>query len=269
VEGDFHVCGYKRWQAVRVVILGTGTSQGIPVIGCHCPVCKSDDPKDSRLRVSAYIEVNGVKLLIDIGPDFRRQMLENDLEEVDAVLITHEHNDHTAGVDDIRPINFRYKNEMPFYALPRVAEQLELRFAYAFGSNKYPGAPVIQLNEVELVKFEVQGVEVIPIKVMHGKLDILAYRIGGFAYLTDVKTIPEEEYRKLQGVDVLVINALRKEPHYTHLNLDEALEVADKIGARQTYLTHVSHKFGTHREIEALLPLGINVAYDGMEIILP
>ena len=268
MEGDDHVCGYKWSRAVRVVILGTGTSQGIPVIGCHCSVCTSRDTKDSRLRVSAYVETQGAKLLIDIGPDFRRQMLENNLQEVDAVLITHEHNDHTAGVDDIRPINFRYKNVMPFYAQPRVVEQLKSRFAYAFGSNKYPGAPEIHLNELDLTSFRVEGVEVIPIKVMHGELEILAYRIGDFAYLTDVKAIPEEEYRKLQGVDVLVLNALRKEPHYTHLNLDEALEVAERIGARQTFLTHISHKFGTHEEIEALLPNGVNVAYDGMEIII-
>lgn len=252
---------------MKVYFLGTGTSQGIPVIGSHHPVCLSRDPKDKRLRVSIWIRWDDYSFVIDCGPDFRQQMLISDCQKVDAILYTHEHADHTAGLDDIRPFNFR-QGEMPIYAHKRVIENLKKRFDYVFETiNKYPGAPsVLPIEIVNNVPFVLGNKTVIPINVYHGKLQVFGFRIDDFAYLTDVKTIEENEIEKLKGVKVLVINALREESHNTHFNLQEALDFINLVKPEQTYLTHISHVFGFHEEIQKKLPKNVYLAYDNLEI---
>lgn len=252
---------------MKVYFLGTGTSQGIPVIGSNHPVCKSDDPRDKRLRVSVWISWEGASYVIDCGPDFRQQMLASHCEKVDGILFTHEHADHTAGLDDIRPFYFK-QGDIPVFAHRRVLENLTKRFDYIFeNENKYPGAPSVQMNEVENGKsFEISNKEVVPIDVMHGNLQVFGYRIDDFAYLTDVKTISEKEIEKLKGVKVLVVNALRIEPHDTHFNLEEALAFIAIVKPQKTYLTHISHIFGFHQEIEKNLPENVFLAYDNLEI---
>lgn len=252
---------------MKIRVLGTGTSQGVPVIGCHCSVCQSTDPRDKRQRASIYIETDQLRLLVDIGPDFRAQMLQSGLSDIDAVFITHEHNDHTAGVDDIRPLNFLQKRNMPFYTLARVAKEIKKRFHYAFAEVKYPGAPQLEMVEVTEEAFYINNQKIQPILVLHGQLPILGLRVGRFAYLTDVKTIPESEMLKLEDLDVLIISALRHEPHYSHLTLEEALALSRRIGAQRTYFTHMSHKLGKHEEVERHLPDGIRLAYDGLSIV--
>lgn len=251
----------------KIIFLGTGTSQGVPTIGCTHPVCLSTDQKDKRLRSSIYVEYNGKKILIDCGPDFRIQMLNNNLSDIDFILITHEHNDHIIGLDDVRPITLSKNINMPVYALPRVVEQLKLRFSYAFGDIKYPGLPAFEAHEIEYLPFNVENIEIIPISVIHGKLPILGYRIGNIAYLTDIKALPEEELSKLQNLDLVIIGALRKEPlHHAHFTLNEALDLAEKIKAKKTYLTHIGHLMGFHKEVQKELPSNIFLAYDGLEI---
>lgn len=252
---------------MKVTLLGTGTSQGVPIIGCECETCLSDNPKDKRLRTACLIEVNDKRIVIDIGPDFRQQMLATGGKEVHAILITHEHNDHVAGLDDVRPFNFKYMKDMPVYTLDRVAKYLGNRFDYIFKKDPYPGAPQVKLITIDgNTDIEIEGIAITPIHVMHGKLPILGYRIGNLAYLTDVKSIPEREFEKIQELDVLVLSALRKETHLTHLTLDEAIVLSEKIGAKQTYFTHFSHLMGKHEETEQLLPKGILAGYDGLSI---
>lgn len=252
---------------MKVYFLGTGTSQGIPVIGSNHPVCKSDDSRDKRLRVSVWISWENASYVIDCGPDFRQQMLVSNCQKVDGILFTHEHADHTAGLDDIRPFYFK-QGDIPVFAHLRVLENLTKRFDYIFeNENKYPGAPSVVMNEVINGKtFEISNKKVIPIDVMHGNLQVFGYRIDDFAYLTDVKTISENEMEKLKGVKVLVVNALRIEPHDTHFNLEEALEFIATIKPEKTYLTHISHIFGFHQEIEKSLPDNVFLAYDNLEI---
>ena len=252
---------------MKVYFLGTGTSQGIPVIGSDHPVCKSTDPKDKRLRVSVWIQWEGTSLVIDCGPDFRQQMLASGCSRVDAILFTHEHSDHTAGIDDIRPFNFRQGN-IPIYAHTRVIENLKRRFDYIFETvNKYPGAPSVEVHEViNNHPFTISDKTVIPISAWHGSLQVFGYRIDDFVYLTDVKTVDTVELEKLKGVKVLVINALRYEPHDTHFNLEEALEFIRLIQPQKTYLTHVSHIFGFHKDVQAQLPANVFLAYDNLEI---
>ncbi len=252
---------------MKVYFLGTGTSQGIPVIGSEDPVCKSANPKDKRLRVSIWIRWDDCSFVIDCGPDFRQQMLTSGCQKVEAILYTHEHADHTAGLDDIRPFNFR-QGEMPLYAHKRVIENLKRRFDYVFETiNKYPGAPsVLPIEIVNNVPFTIGNKKVIPINVYHGNLQVFGFRIDDFAYLTDVKTIEKEEVAKLKGVKVLVVNALREAPHDTHFNLKEALEFIDLVKPERTYLTHISHTFGFHEEIEKKLPKNVYLAYDNLEI---
>ncbi|WP_029033250.1 MBL fold metallo-hydrolase [Salinimicrobium terrae] len=251
---------------MKVTFLGTGTSQGIPVIGSDHPVCQSDNPKDKRLRVSVLIEVDKLNLLIDCGPDFRQQMLSNKVQRIDAILYTHEHNDHTIGLDDIRPYFFR-QGDIPVYAHARVLTSLQKRFDYIFASeNKYPGAPSVQEHVIENKSFTVKGINVNPVNVMHNRVQVFGFRIRDFAYVTDAKTIEEEEAEKLKGVDVLVINALRKEPHHSHLNLEEALQFIKKIGPEKAYLTHISHHMGFHDEVQAELPENVFLAYDNLQI---
>jgi len=255
---------------MKIYFLGTGTSQGIPVIGVDHPVCYSNDSRDKRLRVSVWIEVDELSFVIDCGPDFRQQMLTSHCSRLDAILFTHEHSDHTAGLDDIRPFYFKQKHNIPIYAHKRVLENLSKRFDYIFETeNKYPGAPSIISNEVEVNKnFNLGKLEITPINLWHGNLQVFGYRIQDFAYLTDVKTVETIELEKLKGLKVLVINALRKESHPTHFNLQEALDFIYLIKPEKTFLTHISYQMGFHEEVEKELPDGVFLAYDNLSIIL-
>ena len=254
---------------MKVYFLGTGTSQGIPVIGSHHSVCKSTDVKDKRLRVSVWIHDEKSSIVIDCGPDFRQQMLTCRCQKIDAILFTHEHADHTAGLDDIRPFFFK-QGDIPIYAHSRVITNLKKRFDYIFETeNKYPGAPSVTIHEV--VKnntFKIGQKNVIPIQVMHGSLQVFGYRIDSFAYLTDVKTIESSELEKLKNLDVLVVNALREEPHETHFNLQEALDFITLVNPKRAYLTHISHLLGFHEEVQQKLPSNVYLAYDNLEIII-
>lgn len=252
---------------MKITFLGTGTSQGIPIIGSNHPVCKSTDPKDKRLRVSILISSSKKNLVVDCGPDFRQQMLQHNVTHMDALLFTHEHSDHTAGLDDIRPFFFR-QGDIPIYAHKRVIGELERRFDYIFQKeNKYPGAPNVQINEVQNNKtFKLGDILVTPINVSHGGLQVFGYRFNNFAYLTDVKTIAKEEKEKLKDLDVIVVNALREEPHYSHFNLEEALEFIAEVKPKKAYFTHISHLLGFHAEVEKKLPENIHLAYDGLQL---
>lgn len=251
---------------MKLTFLGTGTSQGIPVIGCTCPTCTSDDPHDKRLRVALQVDVADKTLVIDIGPDFRQQMLRAGTQRVDALLVTHEHSDHVAGLDDIRPFNFKYAYDMPIYALKRVHERLRRSHAYIFEAT-YPGVPRVEQHVVSHeAPFDAVGIPIQPVQVMHGGLPILGYRIGNMAYLTDYKTLPPSEYAKLQDLDVLIVSALQKEPHHSHANLAQALALIQELNVPRAYLTHLSHTMGPHAETQALLPDGVTVAYDGLVV---
>ena len=254
---------------MKVYFLGTGTSQGIPIIGSKHPVCLSTNFKDKRLRVSIMISWDNYTFVVDCGPDFRQQMLASKCEKVDGIIFTHEHADHTAGIDDIRPFNFK-QGEIPVYAHSRVIDNLKKRFDYVFETiNKYPGAPSVKTIEVvNNVPFEIGSKIAIPINVMHGNLQVFGYRVDNFAYLTDVKTIDSAEIKKLMGLDVLVINALREEPHNTHFNLEEALEFIALVKPKKAYLTHISHLLGFHEEVQKQLPPNVFLAYDNLEISL-
>lgn len=255
---------------IKIHFLGTGTSQGIPIIGSDHPVCLSTNQKDKRLRSSLLLEKDGKIITIDSGPDFRQQMLRYNAQRLDGILYTHEHNDHVLGLDDIRPLVFKSGEDMNVYGLKRVLDELHNRFPYMFAEQKYPGVPTVIENIVEEEKFLVAGFTLEPIKVLHGPLPILGYLIDDkIAYLTDVKTIPTESLEKLRGVEVLIISALRVEQeHFSHILLDEAIRYADLIGAKQTYFTHISHHLGFHDEVEKQLPKGKYLAYDTLEIIL-
>lgn len=252
---------------MKLRILGSGTSTGVPEIGCLCPVCTSTDVRDKRLRTSAWVSTDDANILIDCGPDFREQMLRKAaFEQIHAVLITHEHYDHVGGLDDLRP--FSRFGEIPVYANAYTAAHLRERMPYCFVEQSYPGIPRIYLEEVEAGSaFSVNGTEVVPLQVMHGRLPILGYRIAGrLGYVTDMLTMPSESYELLKGVDVLVVNALRVKPHPTHQSIEAALKVAECIGARETYLIHMSHHAGLHAEIDKGLPPHVHFAYDGLEI---
>ncbi|MGI9527830.1 MAG: MBL fold metallo-hydrolase [Weeksellaceae bacterium] len=252
----------------EIIFLGTGTSQGVPPIGCTHPVCLSEDPKDKRLRSAVVIKAKGKQILIDCGPDFRQQMLRENLSHVDGVLITHEHNDHIIGLDDMRPILFQSMVKPKIYSIHRVLEAIKMRFPYAFAKHKYPGVPSFELEEVTVNEsFMIGGLEVIPLGVLHGKLDILGFRIGDLAYLTDVKTIPKETMPLLQNLEILVIDALRQKiPHHAHLLLDEAIAYAKEINANKTYFTHISHEMGFYAEVEKKLPENMHLAYDQLRL---
>lgn len=251
---------------LKVTFLGTGTSQGIPMIASKDPVCLSKDMKDKRLRSSILISWDDLTYVIDCGPDFRQQMLRENVQDIHGVFFTHEHADHTAGLDDLRP--FCYKiGEMPIYLNQRTLESLEQRFQYIFSKeNRYPGAPSVQPNLVGNAPFLVDDLEVIPIEVMHGNLPVTAYRILDFAYLTDVKSIANSEKEKLKNLDVLVINALRIEKHPTHFNLQQALDFVSEIKPKKTYCTHISHKLGFHEAVSKKLPRNVFLSYDGLKI---
>jgi phosphoribosyl 1,2-cyclic phosphate phosphodiesterase len=252
---------------LKVYFLGTGTSQGIPIIGSNHPVCKSIDFKDKRLRVSIWIHWDNHSFVIDCGPDFRQQMLSSNCQKVDGILFTHEHADHTAGLDDIRPYNFK-QGEIPIYAHQRVIANLKKRFDYVFETvNRYPGAPSVKTIEVvNNHPFPIGNKTAIPIDAMHGDLQVFGYRIDDFCYLTDVKTIEQSEIDKIKGLKVLVINALREEPHDTHFNLQEALDFITLVRPEKTYITHISHVLGFHEEVQKKLPSNVFLAYDNLEI---
>ena len=252
---------------IDIIFLGTGTSQGVPIIGCDHPVCKSSNIKDRRLRVSVALKWDKFFFVIDCGPDFRQQMLNIGTSKLDGILYTHEHADHTAGLDDIRPFYFK-QGKIDLFLTKRVFKYLSKRFDYIFNdNNKYPGTPsvstkIISKNE----NFILGNKEVVPVEAFHGKLPIIGYRIDNFAYLTDVKSISDIEILKLKNLDILVLNALRKEEHHSHLNLDEALLLSSKINPKKTYLTHISHHMGFHDEIQKALPKNIYIAYDNLSI---
>ena len=249
---------------MKITFLGTGTSTGVPEIGCSCEVCTSPDKRDGRLRTSVLVEVEGKRLLLDCGPDFRWQMIQNKTYRLDAVLISHEHYDHVGGLDDLRP--FCREGGISVFAEDYVAEAIQTRIPYVFRQHKYPGVPNLELHKISTEPFVAAGVPVIPIRVMHGKLPILGYRIGNMAYLTDVKYLPEEEYAKLEGLELLILTALRTGSHPTHQSLDEALDMVGRIRPKETYLIHVSHRIGLHAEVEKSLPPHIHLSYDGLTV---
>ncbi len=251
---------------LKVTFLGTGTSQGIPVIGSTHPVCLSTDPKDKRLRVSVLVEWENHTYVVDCGPDFRQQMLTNHVTKIDGILFTHEHSDHVAGLDDIRPFFFN-QGDIPIYAHKRVLDNLKQRFDYIFVSeDKYPGAPSVKEIEIENKPFKVGDLTVMPINVYHNRVQVFGFRFKDFAYLTDVKTVEDEEVEKLKGVKVLVVNALRIKPHHSHFNLEEALEFIEKVKPERAYLTHISQYLGFHEEVQRKLPKNVFLAYDNLQI---
>ena len=250
---------------MKITFLGTGTSQGIPVIGSSHPVCLSDNPKDKRLRVSVMVSWDEYNFVIDCGPDFRQQMLTHQVERLDGILFTHEHADHTAGIDDIRPFFFR-QGDIPIYAHDRVVNGLQRRFDYIFADeNRYPGAPAVNVNLIEKnTPFVIGDLEAMPIEVLHNRLPVFGFRLGDFAYITDAKTVEEDQLMKLKGLKVLTVNALRKEPHHSHFNLEEALEFVEEVNPEQAYFTHISHYMGFHDEVEKELPDHVHLAYDNL-----
>ncbi|RYY09765.1 MAG: MBL fold metallo-hydrolase [Chitinophagaceae bacterium] len=251
---------------MKVTFLGTGTSQGVPVISCDCRVCRSDHAQDKRLRVSVLLEMADKTVVIDSGPDFRYQMLRAGVKDLDAIVFTHEHKDHVAGLDDIRPFNYLKNKSIDIFAVDRVQAALRREFAYIFEDSGYFGLPKVNMITIDEQPFKIGETEFIPVEVMHHKLPVMGYRIGNFAYVTDAKTLSERSIEKLRGTELLVLNALQREDHISHLTLAEAIDMAGKIGARMTYLTHLSHNMGLHREIEQELPSNIRLAYDGLKI---
>lgn len=252
---------------MKITFLGTGTSQGIPVINCTCEVCQSPEPRNKRLRTSAWIQTERNSILIDIGPDFRQQALKNSIQRIDALLLTHEHADHTAGLDDIRPINFAMGAEIPLYAESRVIADLQKRYHYIFGGSDYPGLPKLELVPVIINKsFSIHGDIIFPFRVMHGKLGILGFRISDFVYITDAGSISEDLIEELRHCKVLVINALRNKEHHSHLSLAQAIEIIERIQPGRAFLTHISHQLGLHEVVGKKLDSTIQLAYDNLQI---
>lgn len=249
-----------------VTILGSGTSQGIPVIACECHVCTSDNIKDNRLRCSVLLEFEAKNFVIDAGPDFRQQMLKFKVKSLEGVLFTHEHKDHMAGLDDVRAFNFIERRDMDIYCSKAVEIALRREYHYAFEEEKYPGIPQLNLINIENKPFKLSGtIPVTPVEVMHYFMPVLGFRLGDFAYITDAKTVELKEIEKLKGLKVLIINALRREPHISHFNLEEALNFIEQVKPERAYLTHISHLFGTHEEIERELPPNVFAAFDGLK----
>jgi len=249
-----------------VTFLGTGTSQGVPVIACDCEVCRSLDFRDKRLRVSVHLQIGDKSIIIDSGPDFRQQVLRERIKRLDALLFTHEHKDHTGGLDDIRAFNFRQGIDMPLFARPAVLAQLQREYAYIFSGPDYPGIPRVQLHEISNRPFFFEDIEIIPIEVMHYRLPVYGFRIGDFTYITDANFIDERELKKVEGSRVIVLNALRKEPHISHFTLDEATQLINRLRPEKAFLTHISHQMGRHAGVEKLLPPHVHLAFDGLKI---
>lgn len=251
---------------MNITFLGTGTSQGVPVIGCTCEVCRSLDFRDKRLRTSLHIQQQDTSIVIDTGPDFRMQMLQNKIPRLDAVVYTHEHKDHTAGLDDIRPYNFKQQTDIPLFGTSQVLNQIKAEFSYIFAKNQYPGIPRVKLREISNLPFEVMGINFTPIQVMHHKLPVFGFRIGDFTYITDANYIPPLEIEKIKGTKTLVLNALQIKPHISHFTLEEALAFIEEIQPEKAYLTHISHKLGLHQTVQSNLPDNVALAFDGLQI---
>ena len=251
---------------MKVTFLGTGTSQGVPVINCQCDVCASMDPRDKRLRSSIHLETGGKSFIIDTGPDFRQQVLTQGISKLDAVIFTHQHKDHIAGLDDVRGFNFSLKKDIPIYGTEAVIEQLKQEFSYIFASSKYPGVPRVVVHSIQNQAFVAEGVEFKPIEVLHHKLPVFGYRVNNFTYITDAKHISPEEKQKITGTEVLAINALQHKPHLSHFTFEEALSLINEIKPRRAYLTHISHNLGTQLAMSRQLPQHIELAYDGLQI---
>lgn len=251
---------------MTVTFLGTGTSQGVPVIGCTCAVCLSLDYRDKRLRTSVLIETGDQTLIFDTGPDFRQQMLREDVRRLDAVIFTHAHRDHTAGLDDVRAYNFMQNADMPVYGTDAVLAQLRIEYAYAFATEYYPGIPRLSLFPIAEDDFSINGLDVTPLPVMHLRLPVLGFRIGDFSYVTDANFIPDETKEKMKGTRTLVLNALQREAHISHFNLEQALRVVEELNAERAYFTHISHKLGLHADVSNELPPNVFLAYDGLKV---
>lgn len=252
---------------MEITFLGTGTSQGVPIIGCDCAVCTSSNPKDNRLRSSVMINAEGYQIVIDTGPDFRYQMLREKVKKIDAVVFTHSHKDHIAGLDDIRAFNYFLKRPIDVFATEDTEYALRREFAYIFENSNYPGVPQININRINANEsFKIGPVEIQPIKVLHYKMEVLGFRVGDFTYITDANYISEEEIEKIKGTKTLVLNALRHEIHVSHFTLNEAIEIANKIGAEQTYFTHISHQLGLHDEVDQIIPSNMRLSFDGLKI---
>ncbi len=252
---------------MKFILTGSGTSQGVPVIGCKCQVCQSADPRDKRLRTSGVLQSERTTLVFDTGPDFRQQMLRAGITRLDAVVFTHEHQDHVAGLDDVRPFFFRQGEDLPIYALPRVQKRLRLAYDYAFEKNPYHGVPRFQISDIGEMPFQVGDIELLPIPLLHGKLPVLGFRADDFAYLTDTNFIPDSSKEKLHGLKFLVLDALHHNKHYSHFTLEEALEVVEELQPEQTYFIHMSHLMGNHEQVEAHLPTGVSLGFDGLELL--
>lgn len=250
---------------IEGVFLGTGTSQGVPVIGCTCKVCQSTDFHNKRLRSAFFLNVDGVHFVIDAGPDFRQQMLQNAIMSLDAILITHEHKDHLAGLDDIRPFNFMKHEALPIFAEHRVVEAIHREFSYVFAEHAYPGAPMMNVQEITESPFEYKGITIQPLRVLHWQLPILGYRIGQFAYITDASFISEGTMHQLEGVEILVINALRYRKHYSHFSISEALDIVSQLKPKQAYFTHMNHDID-YAEACKQIPETVFLGYDGLQI---
>ena len=256
-------------EAFELIFLGTGTSQGVPVIGCNCEVCSSSDPHDQRLRTSALLKIAGKTIVFDVGPDFRQQMLREKICQIDAVLFTHEHNDHVIGLDDIRPYNFMKRGGIDVFGTKRVLNEVKNRFPYVFDPNPYPGAPSVNthsINEKDSFSINGLGIAIQPLPVSHGGWPVLGFRIGPVVYITDAKTIDDKVIEAASGCEVLVLNALRKKEHYSHLSLSDAIRISDKVKPKHTFLTHISHTMGLYEDVSKELPDGVYLAYDGLQV---
>lgn len=253
-------------EMIKLTFLGSGTSQGIPVIACDCEVCRSEDKKDKRLRCSALLEIEGKNILIDAGPDFRYQMLRAGIKDIRAILLTHEHKDHIGGLDDVRAFNWVKHGAVDVYADVRTKEVVFKDYSYAFSEYKYPGVPEINMHVIDAHPFRIDDLEIIPIPVLHHKLPVMGFRIGNFAYITDANAIPENSMKRLEGIEYMVINALRKESHLSHFTLSQAIEVTEKIGVKEAWVTHIGHQMGLAEKVSRELPPNIHLAYDTLQV---
>lgn len=251
---------------MKITFLGTGTSQGVPVIGCSCAVCTSADKRDNRLRTSVWIDTPQASIVIDSGPDFRYQMLRAHVRRLDAIIFTHGHKDHVAGMDDVRAYNYFDQKPMEVYATTDTQDVLKREFHYVFGNQYYPGIPQVNLHTIGSEPFQVNGLTITPIRVLHYKMEVLGFRIGDFTYITDANYIAPEELEKAKGSKAFVLNALRHEKHISHYNLQDAIRIAREVNAENSYFTHISHQLGTHKEVSLALPQGMHLAYDGLQL---